>query len=204
MKTELLITGAIMLTAMAIPLTCTTSPSLMEASAAQEAIVSSVDSLKTETMDTIDKGIELVGDMVLPSEEQTDCDVWHQDFLNLHLPDCAFDGIFANASTFHIPTQELHRVLRQLYACLKPDGVLFCSNPRGPDIERFTGGRYGAFLEWQTWRAYLLGAGFFELEHYYRPQGRPRAEQPWLATLWRRPAFSGSPSREPSWRPNPG
>ena len=75
MKTELLITGAIMLTAMAIPLTCTTSPSLMEASAAQEAIVSSVDSLKTETMDTIDKGIELVGDMVLPSEEQTDCDV---------------------------------------------------------------------------------------------------------------------------------
>jgi hypothetical protein len=64
-----------MLTAMAIPLTCTTSPSLMEASAAQEAIVSSVDSLKTETMDTIDKGIELVGDMVLPSEEQTDCDV---------------------------------------------------------------------------------------------------------------------------------
>ena len=75
MKTELLITGAIMLTAMAIPLTCTTSPSLMEASAAQEAIVSSVDSLKTETMDTIDKGIELVGDMVLPNEEQTDCDV---------------------------------------------------------------------------------------------------------------------------------
>jgi len=74
-KTELLIAGAIMLTAMAIPLTCTTSPSLMEASAAQEAIVSSVDSLKTETMDTIDKGIELVGDMVLPSEEQTDCDV---------------------------------------------------------------------------------------------------------------------------------
>ena len=75
MKTELLITGAIMLTAMAIPLTCTTSPSLMEASAAQEAIVSSVDSLKTETMDTIDKSIELVGDMVLPNEEQTDCDV---------------------------------------------------------------------------------------------------------------------------------
>ena len=75
MKTELLITGAIMLTAMAIPLTCTTSPSTMEASAAQEAIVSSIDSLKTETIDTIDKGIELVGDMVLPSEEQTDCDV---------------------------------------------------------------------------------------------------------------------------------
>ena len=75
MKTELLITGAIMLTAMAIPLTCTTSPSTMEASAAQEAIVSSIDSLTTGTVDTIDKGIELVGGIVLPSEEQTDCDV---------------------------------------------------------------------------------------------------------------------------------
>jgi hypothetical protein len=75
MKTELLITGAIMLTAMAIPLTCTTSPSLMEASAAQEAIVSSIDSLTTGTMDTIDEGIELVGGIVSPSEEKTDCDV---------------------------------------------------------------------------------------------------------------------------------
>jgi len=74
-KTELLITGAIMLTAMAIPLTCTTSPSLMEASAAQEAIVSSIDSLTTGTMDTIDEGIELVGGIISPSEEQTDCDV---------------------------------------------------------------------------------------------------------------------------------
>ena len=75
MKTELLITGAIMLTAMAIPLTCTTSPSLMEASAAQEAIVSSVDSLKTETMDTIDKAVRTCWGYDAPSEEQTDCDV---------------------------------------------------------------------------------------------------------------------------------
>ena len=75
MKTELLITGAIMLTAMAIPLTCTTSPSTMEASAAQEAIVSSIDSLTAGTMDTIDEGIELVGGIISPSEEQTDCDV---------------------------------------------------------------------------------------------------------------------------------
>jgi SAM-dependent methyltransferase len=131
-------------------------------------------------------GIDGCQAFVEMAKEKTGCDVWHQDFLNLHLPDSTFDGIFANASMFHIPTQELHRVLRQLYACLKPDGVLFCSNPRGPDIERFTGGRYGTFLERETWCAYLLGAGFSELEHYYRPQGRPRTEQPWLATLWRR------------------
>ena len=75
MKAEILISAAIMLCAFTIPLTCTTYPSTMEASAAQETIVSSVDSLTTGTMDTIDKGIEFVGDIVLPSEEQTDCDV---------------------------------------------------------------------------------------------------------------------------------
>ena len=26
------------------------------------------------------------------------------------------------------------------------------------------------------------------IEHYYRPPGKPRAQQPWLATVWRRDA----------------
>ena len=38
----------------------------------------------------------------------------------------------------------------------------------------------------ETWRAYVTAAGFRELHHYYRPPGRPRAEQPWLATVWRK------------------
>jgi SAM-dependent methyltransferase len=59
------------------------------------------------------------------------CEVWLQDFLALDLPEARFDGIFANAVLFHIPSQELPRVLRQLYASLKPGGVLFSSNPRG-------------------------------------------------------------------------
>ena len=42
-----------------------------------------------------------------------------------------FDGIFANASLFHIPSQELPRVLKELWQTLKPQGVLFSSNPRG-------------------------------------------------------------------------
>ncbi|MEP6874239.1 MAG: SAM-dependent methyltransferase, partial [Burkholderiales bacterium] len=29
-------------------------------------------------------------------------------------------------------------------------------------------------------------AGFAELEHYYRPAGLPREEQPWLASVWRK------------------
>lgn len=114
------------------------------------------------------------------------CEVWHQDFLTLELPDGRFDGIFANASLFHVPGRELPRVLRQLHATLKAGGVLFCSNPHGPNVEGWNGGRYGAYLDLETWRCRLTDAGFFELEHYYRPAGMPREKQPWLASVWRK------------------
>jgi SAM-dependent methyltransferase len=112
--------------------------------------------------------------------------VWEQDFLHLDLPAAHFDGVFANASLFHVPTQELPRVLGQLRATLKPDGVLLCSNPRGQGDEGWQGERYGVWHDLDAWRGFMVRAGFVELEHYYRPPGRPRAEQPWLATVWRR------------------
>lgn len=117
----------------------------------------------------------------------TGCDVWQQDFLKLDLPDGRFDGVFANASLFHVPSQELPRVLRQLQATLKPGGVLFSSNPRGANEEGWNRGRYGAYHDLQTWRRVMSGAGFVELDHYYRPAGLPRVQQPWLASVWRRP-----------------
>src|SRR5690606_30229305 len=55
------------------------------------------------------------------------CEVWQQDFLQLDLPDNFFDGIYANATLFHIPSQDLPRVLKQFHATLKPGGVLFSS-----------------------------------------------------------------------------
>jgi SAM-dependent methyltransferase len=116
----------------------------------------------------------------------TGCEVWQQDFLRLELPDQNFDGIFANASLFHVPGQELPRVLKQLHATLKPAGVLFSSNPRGANEEGWNGGRFGAYHDWEAWRERLLAAGFSELMHYYRPTGLPLAEQPWLASVWRR------------------
>jgi SAM-dependent methyltransferase len=117
---------------------------------------------------------------------QTGCEVWHQDFLKLELPAQRFDGIFANASLFHVPSQELPRVLRQLHAALKRGGVLFSSNPRGHDEEGWNQGRYGVYHGLQTWRRYLVDAGFVELEHYYRPAGLPCEQQPWLASVWRK------------------
>ncbi|MFC7420661.1 class I SAM-dependent methyltransferase [Iodobacter arcticus] len=112
-------------------------------------------------------------------------EVWQQDFLALNLPAAHFDGIFANAVLFHIPSQELPRVLSQLHATLKPGGVLFSSNPRGDNVEGWNQGRYGAYYNLETWQSYLIAAGFTELEHYYRPTGLPREQQPWLASVWR-------------------
>ena len=114
------------------------------------------------------------------------CEVWRQDFLKLDLPAERFDGVFANAALFHVPRQELPRVLRELRATLKPRGVLFSSNPRGGNEEGWNRGRYGAWHDLAAWRGYLTVAGFVELAHYYRPEGLPRAQQPWLASVWRR------------------
>lgn len=112
--------------------------------------------------------------------------VLHQDFLALDLPTAGFDGIFANATLFHVPTQELPRVLIELHDALKPSGVLFCSNPRGNNQEGWNGDRYGAYHDLSRWTKLTANAGFSLLQHYYRPPGKPRDQQPWLATVLQR------------------
>jgi SAM-dependent methyltransferase len=114
------------------------------------------------------------------------CAVWEQDFLALDLPGERFDGIFANAALFHVPARELPRVLLELRATLKPRGVLFSSNPRGNDEEGWHQGRYGTYHSLPAWRRYMTAAGFAEIAHYYRPEGLPRDQQPWLASVWRK------------------
>ena len=114
------------------------------------------------------------------------CEVWQQDLLALELPPERFDGVFANAVLFHVPTRELPRVLLGLHATLKPRGVLFSSNPRGNNEEGWNGERYGAYHDLDAWRGHLVAAGFGEITHYYRPEGLPREQQPWLASVWRR------------------
>ena len=111
-------------------------------------------------------------------------DVWRQNFLDLDLPPARFDGLFANATLFHIPSHELPRVLGQFHTTLRPSGALFSSNPRGNNEEGWFNGRYCAYHDLAQWRGFLTGAGFEEVEHYYRPAGLPREQQPWLASVW--------------------
>lgn len=131
-------------------------------------------------------GVEGAARMAAMARTNSGCEVWQQNLLALDLPPRHFDGIFANAVLFHLPSQELPRVLRQLHATLKPGGVLFSSNPRGHNEEGWQGERFGAYHDLETWRRFLAAAGFMELDHYYRPTGLPLEQQPWLASVWRR------------------
>jgi len=133
-------------------------------------------------------GLEGSGRFAEMARAESGCEVWQQDFLELHLPDARFDGVFANAALFHVPSQELPRVLRQLHATLKDGGVLFSSNPRGANEEGWHHGRYGAYHDLEAWRLQMSAAEFVEIDHYYRPSGLPREQQPWLASVWRKPA----------------
>lgn len=131
-------------------------------------------------------GLEGSANLAAMARRYSGCEVWQQDFLKLELPAARFDGVFANASLFHVPSQALPRVLRELHATLKPAGVLFSSNPRGDNREGWNRERYGAYWDLDTWRRYMADAGFDELTHYYRPPGVPREQQPWLASVWRK------------------
>jgi len=131
-------------------------------------------------------GLDGTASFVEMARADSGCEVWHQNFFELDLPDALFDGVFANASLFHVPVAELPRVLIQLRETLKPDGVLFCSNPRGSNSEGWSSGRYGSYHDLEAWRSFMTAAGFSEIRHYYRPDGLLRAEQAWLATVWRK------------------
>jgi len=135
-------------------------------------------------------GLDGCAELATMARAHSGCDVMLQSFFELSLPELAYDGVFANASLFHVPRALLPGVLNKLFAALVPAGVLFCSNPRAfeRDAEGWQGARYGCYLTPQSWRELIAAAGF-QLEHaYLRPTGRPEAEQPWLAMVWRKPA----------------
>lgn len=132
-------------------------------------------------------GLEGSPKFVTMAREHSGCEVWEQKFLELNLPAGYFDGIFANASLFHVPSKHLPDVLNQLNATLKPGGVLFSSNPRGENQEGWNGERFAVHHDLASWRLFVEAAGFEKLEHYYRPTGLPFEQQRWLASVWRKP-----------------
>ena len=113
------------------------------------------------------------------------CEVWLQDFLRLALPPRAFNAIYANATLFHVPRGELPRVLSELRASLTEQGLLFASIPRGDDVEGWSGSRYGVWHSIESWRGFLIAAGFVELESFLRPDDLPPEERRWFASVWR-------------------
>ncbi len=130
-------------------------------------------------------GLDGCADFCRMAHDHSCCAVLQQNFLQLQLAPQSFDGIFANASLFHVPGSELPRVLRELHAALRNDGILFSSNPRGTG-EGWSGSRYGHWMEFDVSERYWNQAGFEIIDHYYRPAGRPCAEQPWLALVSRK------------------
>lgn len=135
-------------------------------------------------------GLEGCPAFVRMARQHSGCPVLEQSFFDLQLPGAAFDGIFANASLFHVPRATLPRLLGELFRALVPGGALFCSNPRamGAEREGWQGERYGTYLTLESWSALFADAGFAHEQHFLRPPGKPTNEQPWLAMVLRKPA----------------
>ena len=117
--------------------------------------------------------------------KQSGCPTLNQQFLKLELEEKRYDGIFANASLFTVPSQELPRILKELHSALRKDGILFSSNPRG-NAEGWQGQRYGHYMEFEASETFLQQSGFKIIKHFYRPEGMPREHQPWLAIVSQR------------------
>ena len=119
-------------------------------------------------------GLDATPAFVEIAKKLSGCEVWQQSFLNLDLPKAEFDGIFANASLIHVPSDEMVKVLQNLHKALVVSGAIVMSMCRGNwegYDERPTGKRYTAAGEYHTLAPYLEQTGFAIVNHYYRPPG---------------------------------
>jgi trans-aconitate methyltransferase len=64
-------------------------------------------------------GLEGSTELAKLARKHSGCEVLEQNFLELALREAHFDGIFANASFFHVPSQEAPRILTELWSALK-------------------------------------------------------------------------------------
>jgi SAM-dependent methyltransferase len=122
-------------------------------------------------------GLDGCPEFVAMARAVSGCEVWQQDLLAMTLPPATFDGVFANAVLFHVPSRALPVVLDQLHAALKPGGVLLASNPRG-----------------QTRRASSMAVTRVSIASTRGDGWSPAAGLPWSTTLSARPASPAASS----------
>ena len=111
-----------------------------------------------------------------------------QNFVDgLDVPAGAFDGVFANASLFHVPFEHLPSVLCRIRAALRPGGVLFASTRVSwADAEGYVEGRSPGGRAWVstpsegTWDDTVAAAGFDLLRGWHRGDVTN-----YYCTLWR-------------------
>ena len=129
------------------------------------------------------------------AKEHSGCEVLNQNFVDIDLPDNHFNGVFANASMFHVPKVELVNVINKLQQSLKEDGILFSSNPRpdvgveskvSKDVEGLNGNRYYNYMHLESYQNLIESCGFKLIDHYFRPNHMPVAERPWLACVFKK------------------
>jgi len=112
------------------------------------------------------------------------CEVWQRDFLKLDLPRGRFDGVFANAALFHVPSQELPRVLRELHASLKPVACCSVRTRTATTRKAGTAGATACIMILRRGAALCQVRGSSSLRTIGAGR-RAREQQHWLASVWR-------------------
>src|SRR6202049_452899 len=69
-------------------------------------------------------GLDGSKEFVAMARSYSGCEVLHQDFLAMVLPESRFDGVFANASLFHVPSKELPRGIAGTLRSLEAPGSM--------------------------------------------------------------------------------
>jgi SAM-dependent methyltransferase len=102
---------------------------------------------------------------------------------------CAYDGVWANASLLHVPRQALPDVLFKIFRALRPGGLHMATYKAGESEGRDRLGRYFSYATSQSLEAAYQASASWEIlsiEHFEGGdyQGGRR---PWLAVTARRP-----------------
>lgn len=96
---------------------------------------------------------------------------FQMDFYSLSFPDSSFDAVFAQSSIVHVPKNNLHVVLNEVYRCLKRDGIFFLGLYKGffeGELSR-NKNRYFSMYQMDEIKTYLEPQFAILNENHFRP-----------------------------------